>query len=451
MAELIPFRALRYDPAKAGPLERLLTQPYDKISPEMQQRYWQASPYNLAHLIKGEARPHDTPSNNVYTRAAARLRQWRSDAALVERATPAYYLYHQHFTPPGNPAAPSMVRKGLIALGRVEPYENGIVFRHEQTLSGPKADRFELLRATRAHLESIFMLYSDPAKTLDVLVARFLSQPPAADVRDEYGVRHVVWDVDDPAAVAAIREEMAGKKLIIADGHHRYETALKFSRECRAGHAPGCENDCSFALMTCVNLDDSGILILPTHRLVASMANWNADDLLRRMKEFFTTTEIPFTGDRSRAEALGQLQARMAETAGTSIRIGAALQGTSAFYALDLRPDAPLAALMPDLSPAQRTLDVTVLHRLILERCLGMDAGSIQREQHLTYIRDFVEAADGVAPRAGAGGAQAAFFLNPVSAGQVAAIALDGRVLPQKSTDFYPKLLSGLAMYPLSH
>ncbi|MSO21191.1 MAG: DUF1015 domain-containing protein [Acidobacteria bacterium] len=456
MAVLNPFRALRYDAGKsgkAGPLDRLLTQPYDKISPEMQQRYWASSPYNLAHLIKGETRATDTPADNVYTRAAAKLKSWRADGVLVQRATPAYYVYHQHFTPPGKPDAPVMIRKGLVAMGRVVPYGDGVIYRHEQTLSGPKADRFELLRATRTNLESIFMLYNDPARKLDALVAQALTQPPASDVNDEYGVRHILWDVDDPATVETIRAEMAPKKLIIADGHHRYETALKFGNECTASHPANTEladKDCRLALMTCINMDDYGILVLPTHRVVAGITDWKPDDLLRRAGEYFTIREFPFSGGENRAAALEQLRAAMERAAGKAVRIGAALKGKSAVYALNPRADAPLAALLPELSPAQRTLDVTVLHRLLLERCLGMDAESFQREQHVTYVRDFQEAAASVTVD-GEAGAQAAFLLNPVSPAQVAAIALDHRVLPQKSTDFYPKLLSGLAMYPLEH
>jgi len=447
MAVLKPFCAMRYNTAKAGPLDRLLTQPYDKISPEMQQRYLAASPYNLAHAVKGEARSDDNSADNVYTRAATKLRSWRDEGILTQRPQPAYYAYHQHFTPPGQPDAPVLVRKGLIALGRVVPYDEGKIFRHEQTLSGPKADRFELLKATRTHLESIFMLYSDPARKLDALVAPILSRPPSADVRDEYGVRHVVWDIDEATMVETIGAQMDSQKLIIADGHHRYETALRFGSECSATHPAQQELDCRLAIMTCVNMDNEGILILPTHRVVTGIADWNPDELLRNAGGFFAITDIPFHGESGRQEALSKLQSLLDSAAGRTVRIGAALKGKNALYVMALRADAPLAALMPELSPAQRTLDVTVLHRLILERCLGMDAESVQREQHLTYVRNLGEAAEAAAK----GTAQAAFLLNPCTAAQVADIAFDHRVMPQKSTDFYPKLLSGLTMYPLQH
>jgi uncharacterized protein (DUF1015 family) len=446
MAELNPFRALHYNTAKAGPLHRLLTQPYDKISPEMQRRYLEASPYNLAHAVKGEARPADTPGDNVYTRAAEKLKSWREAGILTQDSQPAYYIYHQYFTPPGQPNAPAIVRKGLIALGRVVPYEAGVVFRHEQTLSGPKADRFELLKATRTHLESIFMLYSDPEHKLEGIVTRVVAQPPFADVNDEYGVRHLLWDVREPSLIEAIRSEMSTKKLIIADGHHRYETALKFGNDCAATHPDHQELDCRFAIMTCVNMDDEGVLILPTHRVVAGLAHWNPDELLSKARELFTVSEIVFHNEVSRVEAVANLQESLQAAAG-SVRIGAALKGKNALYVLALRSDAPLATLMPELSPAQRSLDVTVLHRLILERYLGMDAMSFQREQHVTYVRDPREAADQVQK----GTAQAAFLLNPCTPAQVAEVAFDNRVLPQKSTDFYPKLLSGLTMYPLQH
>ncbi len=462
MAVVIPFRALRYNEKKPGELERVLTQPYDKISPEMQRRYFAASPHTLAHLIKGESRPEDTATENVYMRAAEKLRQWRAEGVLTQENEPAFFAYYETFTPPsGTPpgGGEPLLRKGLIALGRVEPYEAGVVCRHEQTLMGPKKDRMELLRATRTHLESLFLLYSDPERKIESRMDEAAKGTPAVSVRDEYGVLHELWDVNDPETIRAIQQEMAAKKLIIADGHHRYETALAFGRECRESHSDQ-ERDCGFALMTLVNMDGDGILILSGHRLVAGVADWSPAKFLEQAREFFDVKNHPFApeADRSEAsrnEAMNRLRAGMIrEQANGGTPIGLLMNPGNTFYRLDLRPevrDVQLEELLPELSPAQRGLDVTLLHRVLLERCLGMDEASVKKQQHLSYIRNWEDAVARVVNGVVNGPAQAAFFLNPLSMEQIATVAFQGRVLPQKSTDFYPKLLSGLVMYPLDH
>lgn len=444
MAVVLPFAALRYDQGKVGGLEQVLTQPYDKITPEMQRAYLRRNPHSLAYLTKGETRPDDSATENVYTRAAGWLRDWREQGVLLQRKSPAIYVYYEEFSPPGNRAAPIMVRKGFIGLGRLEPYESGVVFRHERTLSGPKADRLELLRATRAHLESIFMLYSDPEKRIESLLEEHVRRQPVARVEDEYGVIHTLWDVEDPGAIRALQQAMADKKLIIADGHHRYETALNFARECRAKH-PDREEDCSFALMTYVNMEGDGIVILPTHRLLAGMREWNREAFLSKAAAYFTLERHPFTDVSQRQQALDRMRAGMQSP--RSVTLGALFHGEDAFYCLQARRDVAWEQLLPDLSPAERSLDVTVLHRIALGLCLGVDEESVRKEQYLSYVRHFEEGVEPVLR----GAAQACFFLNPVAIRQVREIAFAGRLLPQKSTDFYPKLLSGLVLYPLAH
>ena len=233
MAQLFPFRAYRYNPSKSDPA-RVLTQPYDKITPEMQQRYAAASPYNLVTIEKGLANADDSASNNVYTRAARSLEDWIAAKVLVQDPSPAFYAYFQEFEVPGT--SKRNVRKGLIALSQVEDYSAGVVFRHEQTLAGPKADRLELLRHTRAHTGQLFMLYDDPARRVDSILERTAATRPDMDMRDEFGVIHYIWRIAEPETIAAIQSEMADKKIVIADGHHRYETALAYRNEQRAAH-----------------------------------------------------------------------------------------------------------------------------------------------------------------------------------------------------------------------
>ncbi len=445
MAVVLPFAALRYNQGKVGGLVQVVTQPYDKITPEMQREYLRRGPYNLAHLVKGETQAGDGPADNVYTRAAAKLREWRAQGILQQRPAPAFYAYFQRFSllSPSS-GAPPLTRKGFIALGRLEPYDSGVVFRHEQTLSAPKADRLELLRATRAHLESIMMLYSDPQRSVEAVLDEAARRPPAAQVEDEYGVLHQLWEVDDAGNVERIRQAMADQRLIIADGHHRYETALNFQRECRATH-PGREADCSFALMTYFNMDGEGIVILPTHRLLAGLPGWNQEEFLAKAAQYFVPERFPFGDAGDHRQALARMQEAM-RTAATPA-LGALFQKDAAFYCLQARSDLAWDQLLPDLTPAQRNLDVNILHRVALARCLAVDEESVKNERYLSYVRHWEE---GVSPvRQGA--AQACFFLNPVRIEQVREIAFAGQLLPQKSTDFYPKLLSGLALYPLNH
>jgi uncharacterized protein (DUF1015 family) len=448
MAVVLPFAALRYDPKKVGSLDRVLTQPYDKISPAMQQEYFRRSPYSLAHLIKGEVKPADTASDNVYTRAARSLGNWRAEGVLVQRARPAFYAYCQKFTPPGAPGATALVRKGFIGLGKLEPYDSGVIYRHERTLSAPKADRLDLLRATRANLESIFLLYSDPQREIEAILDRAATQPSAAEVVDEYGVLHQLWDVGDPQQIQLLEQAMAPKKLIIADGHHRYETALNFERECRATH-PDREGDCSYAMMTFVNMDGDGIVILPTHRVLANLTSWDRSAFLKSAEHYFSITRFPFSSETERVgAALSLRKAMKSKTAASDLTsFGALFAGANAFDCLSQRPDVAWDRLMPGLTSAQRSLDVTILHRIAFGLCLGMDEEAVSKEKYLTYVRQFEEGVESVAQ----GGAQACFFLSPSRIEQVRDIAFSGRVLPQKSTDFYPKLLSGLVLYPLKH
>jgi len=444
MAVVLPFAALCYNAERVGGLAQVVTQPYDKITPEMQRECLQRSPYNLAHLVKGETKAGDGPADNVYTRAAATLRDWQAQSILQRRPAPAFYAYFQHFSAAQPSGVETLTRKGFIALGRLEPYDSGVVFRHEQTLAAPKADRLELLRATRAHLESIMMLYSDPQRRIEAVLEEAARQPPAAQVEDEDGVLHQLWEVDDVSSIERIRQAMADQKLIIADGHHRYETALNFERECRATH-PGREADCSFALMTYFNMEGEGIVILPTHRLLTGLPGWNREEFLAKAAQYFLPARFPFGDAEDTQQALARMQEAMRTAAAPAL--GARFQSDAAFYCLQARSDLAWDRLLPDLTPAQRSLDVNILHRIALARCLGVDEESVKNERYLSYVRHWEEGVASI----GKGAAQACFFLNPVRIEQVREIAFAGRLLPQKSTDFYPKLLSGLVLYPLDH
>jgi uncharacterized protein (DUF1015 family) len=441
MAEISPFAAYRYNPDRVS-LADVVTQPYDKITPAMQKHYVESSPYNLIAVEKGQSTPADSPSDNVYTRAEQALTAWIRDNILLRDSAPGIYAYAQEYTVPGS--AERSTRCGFIALGRVEDYAAGVVFRHEQTLSGPKVDRLELLRQTRTHTGQLFMLYADPDFRVDTLLAAAVRSVTPAEVRDEYGVLHRLWPLFDPAVTSRVAREMASQKLVIADGHHRYETALAYRDECRAKSG---RSDSSApyekSMMTFFNTHSEGLLILPTHRVVSNLAAFNAETFCQNVSGAFDAQAYSFSSGAARAVAYGQFRRSLAARGHQGRAIGMYVRGV--FLLLTLRPGADLASELPDLSPAQRSLDVVLLHRLLLEKGLGITPAAVSAERNITYEREMDRAVAAVDD----GIAQVCFLLNPVSVEQVTQMALAGEVLPQKSTDFYPKLLSGLTLYRL--
>jgi uncharacterized protein (DUF1015 family) len=450
MARLYPFRALRYDPSRVS-MEDVVTQPYDKITPAMQQRYYEASPYNLIRIILGKQEPGDDEQTNVYSRAAETLQSWRRERVLAEESEPAVYGYSQTYTVPGT--SEIRERRGFIALGHLYDYADKVVYRHEQTFPKHKSDRMALFKATRAYCEQIYMLYSDPAFTAEKLI--FGADGPGGEdsapadlaITDEYGVVHRVWKLTDPNIINLLLTAMADKKLIIADGHHRYETSVAYAKERSAqlklplnqpldedeklspSHLPQPAFPEAAMMMTFVNMDAPGITILPTHRVVSGIENFSSPDFITRASAFFTINELDSPD-----------LAALAATKGTAF-LAATGDGN---YLLTPKPDA-VAAVLTDISPRQAQLDVVQLHRIILDKLLGLDQETITRLGNVRYIRE----ADEAVALVQSGEANIAFLIKPITLDQLRDISLSGDVMPQKSTDFYPKLLSGLAIYAL--
>jgi uncharacterized protein (DUF1015 family) len=479
MAKIYPFRALRYDTTKVR-MEDVVTQPYDKITPEMQQAYYDLSKYNLIRVILGRKEPGDTDAfaplpdgetpHNVYTRAAESLTSWRKKGILREEAEPALYGYSQTYVVPGT--SQTQERRGFIALGHLYDYADHIVYRHEQTFPKHKSDRLALFKATRAYCEQIYMLYSDPAFTAERLI--FDAGTPAdLEITDEYDVVHRVWRLTDPHLINLITTAMADKKLIIADGHHRYETSVTYMHERAAelglasfsssapllssrSEAEGSAFDTpdkspseradehphpaqtppfpeAAMMMTFVNMDAPGITILPTHRVVFGLQNFSPDAFLANAADFFDITQHPEDDPSALAHIPG-----VAFLVATPVN-------TLLFTA---KPEAiftTLRQLHPEITPRQAQLDVVQLHRIVLEHLLNLTHESIANTENIRYIRSPDEAVAQV--RSGA--ANLAFLIKPVTLQQLKDISLSGDVMPQKSTDFYPKLLSGLAIYAL--
>ncbi len=442
MAEIFPFNAHRYNLARVK-LADVVTQPYDKITPAMQERYAGISPYNLIAVEKGKPSPKDSSSDNVYTRAEKALERWIGDGVLVRDSRPGIYVCFQEYALPGT--MERHTRKGFIALGRLEDYAAHVVFRHELTHTGPKADRLELLRHTRTHTGQLFMLYSDPQRRIDGLLDKIAAGCEPQEAKDEYGVAHRIWPVFDSRTIADVVRAMAPQKLVIADGHHRYETALAYRDECRA-KCVGLDRNAPYekAMMTFFNTHGEGLVILPTHRLVTHLHSFDLDSFRKKISSAFDEESYAFGSDAARVAAYERFQRDLAASAETGRAFGM-YAGAGSFTLLRLRRDVDLQKLMPDLSPAQRKLDVVLLHRVLLEDGLGITPAAVTAEQNISYEREMGAAVNAVDRKR----AQVCFLLNPVGVDQVMEIALAGEVMPQKSTDFYPKLLSGLTLYRL--
>lgn len=431
MAEIVPFQALRYDPQLVR-LEDVVTQPYDKITPEMQAKYYELSPHNLVRIILGRQFETDNPEFNVYTRAAEYLHDWRAGGILKQDNEPSLYFYSQTFTVPGSRVLAE--RRGIIALGRLHDYADKVVYRHEQTLAKPRADRLNLLRHTKAHFGQIFMLYNDPEAEIEQLLAS--EEEPDASILDEYEVLHRLWRIHDAGIVQTIQQLMRDKKLLIADGHHRYETALAYRDE-RRSQAGNTDQQAAyeFVMMTFIRMESPGLVILPTHRIVHGLPDFDHDRMLETARRFFEIRRIqPRTESRAATTLLEE-----AGEGGTAF-VALTRQGS---YLMRARKR-PIQEALGALSARQRDLDVVQLHRVLLERVLGISEEAIRNQAHVKYERDAFEAISCVRQ-----GANVAFLMNPARMEQVRDIAFAGEVLPQKSTDFYPKLLSGLAIYAL--
>lgn len=411
MATIKPFQPYRYT-AKAGDPSRLVTQPYDKISPEMQAKYLAASPYNLVRVILGERFPSDDDSNNVYTRAARHMEDWIQSGILAQDSMPGFYAYFQEFEVPDT--GERATRQGFIGLGKVEDYSANVVYRHEQTLSGPKKDRRELLGHTRSHFGQIFMLYPDREGAVDKLLEEAAAGTPVLDVTDEYQARHRVWAITDPSKIARIQELMAPKKLLIADGHHRYETALTYRNE-----NPGMP-ETEYVMMTFVNMYSPGLKILATHRVLKNLENFDEEAFFKKAAQSWTVAKCS-----SVEEAKKTLGARKLGT----VRIGVITAG---------------GAHLLERPRKEGELDVPVLHHEILSGLLGIGEEAVRDEKYIKYVRGVDTAASELRK-----GAQIAFLLEPTPIDDMARVAFAGGVMPQKSTDFYPKLLSGVTIYRL--
>jgi len=421
MVDVRGFRAIRYSEL-AGDAEALITQPYDKIDAAMQREYYAKSPYNYCRLIL-------PMENNKYEVALRRIKDWLAKGVLVKDAEPSVFVCRQEFKMGDH----TCVRTGVIAALRLYDYGEDVVFPHEITYSAPKADRLSMLRTVQRDLEPVFVMYSDPERATIGLFEEVSKGKPIVVVRDSFGVMHTVWRIKDQGKIRLLRESLAAKTVVITDGHHRYESALAYRDEKRGEKGWSDDAAFNFHMSLFVPLEDEGLVVLPTHRLLRRFEL--TDEGLDALRQFFTVTEI----EASVAGLDGFLDGHGNEHAFAVYTKGRA-------YGLDLRHRPQVYEFIRAKSSKEtKVYDVVILHDVIFKAILKL--GDLKMDEDILYERWTKAAVD----RVDSGEAKVAFLVNPISAEMVWQIAHQHERMPEKTTDFYPKPVSGLTMMDIAN
>jgi uncharacterized protein (DUF1015 family) len=418
MADIQPFRALRYDPDRTGGLQDVVAPPYDVIDAPQRAALQSRSPYNIVAIDLPEG------GDDRYDHAARQLDAWRRDGVIVEDDQSALWTLAQDYT---GPDGRRRTRQGFFARVRVEAYGAGKIRPHERTHPGPKEDRLRLTRATRANLSPIFSLYSDPAGSAWEALAPAHGSTPWAQTTDDDGTVNRLWRAADPDAIATVEQVLGDTELLIADGHHRYETARVYAEEV------GGEGPHQFVLMCLVSLQDPGLTVFPTHRLVRGLTEQQHEALAAALRRDFEIEPL---------EATDQL----APASGETVRIGYIDSHFRKPFMLTLKDPAIADAALPDRAEPYRRLDTAVLEALVLKGALQMTEDDIDHLNGLGYARDFDQALELV----GSAAYDAAFFMAPTPIERVQAVASAGESMPPKSTYFFPKVPTGLLLNPLT-
>jgi uncharacterized protein (DUF1015 family) len=433
MAEIRAFRAYRYDLGRVGALSDVIAPPYDVIDPALQQALYDRSPNNVIRLILNKEEPQDNENNNRYTRAAAFLRDWQREGILVQDSARALYVYHQEFEVEGR----RYTRKGFMARVRLEPFGEGKIFPHEETLAGPKADRLRLFHATHMNLSQVFGLYPDPKGLVQAQLQGAIGRALPLEAKDHLGVVSRLWPVTDQQVVSAVTGLLGPRPVFIADGHHRYETALRYLADRRAaGEVRDNEAAANFVLMMLVSMSDPGLLILPTHRLVSGLPALTSEQLQKMLGGHFEVEKVG-TGEKGARDAW-----EMIEADGSQNLLGFGTVADDVWQVARFRAPELMDQLSPQHSGPWRSLGVSILHVLVLGKLIPEGPGEQPQCCYVHLLREVTEA---VAARS----CQLAVLVPPATMKHVADIAGSLEKMPPKSTYFYPKLLSGLVFNPL--
>mgnify|MGYP002823887518 CR=1 FL=1 len=440
----MPFKGVHYDSEKVGNIGKVAAPPYDIISAEEQELYYQRSEYNIIRLILGKVYSGDNNTNNRYTRAADLLEDWLSKGVLVQDVLPSFYIYKQVYTLDEK----ERTRRGIIGLVKLEEFQQGVILPHEKTFTAPKADRLALLRACRANLSPVFGLYSDPSRKLSPIFTEHEDQAaPRYQIIDDQGIHHSIWPVSHQESVRQITALLEDKQILIADGHHRYETALQFQKEMREGMAEDIgEKPFDYILMYLADMDEEGISILPTHRLIRHAPSLKGEDLpslLKRIGQHFEIREFPFIPEINEEAIQKKALLRAMKEQGQKNHAFGFYTGGNCFYLLTFKGEALSHTLLQgNLPEVWRDLNVTILQLVLLENVLGISSEDI-RNQNLEYTQDHSRAITKVR----SGEYRMVFLLNPTSIERIKKVTASGQRMPEKSSYFYPKLLTGLALH----
>lgn len=440
MAKITPFRGLMFNQEKAGAITDLVCPPYDIISSQEREKLYQKSPYNVVRLEFGKEDPADNQNDNRYTRAAALLQDWIKNDILCRDQSPAFYVYEMEYAA----GAATKKLRGFISLVRLEEYASGIIKPHETTLSGPKTDRLNLLRACKAGFSQIYSLFSDPQSIVADILAS-VTRKPDQEVKADDKVIHRIWSLSGAEEIEAIVRELADKPLFIADGHHRYDTALNYRNEQRAaaGSWTG-EEPFNYTAMFLARLEDPGLTIFPAHRALFDLTAIELPRFKDELRRYFSIERID-CAKHTEDKDLATIIDTMAHRTDRAHVFGMRIKGEESYYLLTLRNEADMQALLPDRAPAYQRLDVSILHHLIIDKLLGIKMDTHKLGLNIEYIKDAGEAAK----RVREGSVDIVFFLNPTKVSEMKDVALAGERMPQKATYFYPKLVTGLVMNKL--
>ena len=435
MVKIFPFRGVYYNKKKLKKLSLAMSPPYDIISPEGQEGLYAQSDFNYVRIILGKEFPGDNEYNNRYVRAAAFLNGWLRHKILLLDEKPAIYAYEQTFSVQGK----KYVRLGFIALLRLEDMGRGKVYPHEETYPKAKLDRLHLMQATNADTDSIFAFYSDKKEKVVRAVKPLLKKKPLIEVTDPDRVRHRVWRIDRKPVINKIALEMKDKAAFIADGHHRYEAAIRYKNELKMKNTKFTEDEAyNHVMVYFTPVESKGLVVLPIHRAVSNLSYFDPLRFEADLKEFFDVTPYPAT--KKTAPAVRKKMAKeMARLAGKHA-FGLYL-GNHRYYLLTLRDEGLVDEMVAEEKPkAWKHLDVTILHYTVFDRLLNM---ANETEDKVTYFKSEEEAIRAVDEK----GAVMAFILNPTRIEEIIAVASELGKMPHKSTYFYPKLLSGLVLF----
>jgi uncharacterized protein (DUF1015 family) len=432
--EIKPFKAYRFNEQIVGDAGKCIAPPYDVIDAELQDRLYKKSKYNIVQITRGKTSPEDSPDNNQYTRAAKLFTEWLQTGVLKRDTADSVYGYIQDFQIGGR----KVRRLSFIALAKLEELGKGVK-PHEYTLDKPKIDRLNLRKATKANFGLVFMLYQDIAAIADKIIQKAAGQKPLIEFTDEQGVRHRLFAITDSGDIDAITKMMNTKTCIIADGHHRYETALNYYKETGDPSA-------QYVLTAFVNSRQKGLLILATHRLIQNVKNFNLKKFLAELQEDFEITTYSYDTDMAKQQAREKMSAKMKKEFDADRNAFGIYAGNSAFYVAVLKDKRLMDTVAPDKSEGWKSLDVAVLHKLIIEKYLGIDEQNLAQGGNIEYVKDTGEAIDASIVQVDKGEKQAAFFVNPTKMEQIELVTNAGERMPQKSTFFFPKVYTGLVI-----